>query len=91
VSRVIYKYDFDTRTCLQLTLCNPQIVLIAQQSGALPTVWIEQDLDRDPDTVLTLAVFGTGHAIPEGVSHVGSAVCGPFVWHVYSKREEVQR
>lgn len=90
MSRTIYKYDFDNRTSLQLTLCNPKVVLVAQQSRPLPTVWIEQDLDLAPNTVLTLAVFGTGHTLPDaGVSHVGSAVCGPFVWHVYSMTEPV--
>lgn len=89
-SRSIYKYEFDDRACLQLTLCNPKVVLVAQQSRALPTVWIEQDLDLAPNTVLTLTVFGTGHTIPDaGVSHVGSAVCGSFVWHVYSTMESV--
>jgi hypothetical protein len=33
----------------------------------------------------TVLVFGTGHRIPDGWSHLGSAVCGPFVWHAYSK------
>ena len=89
MTRLIYKYDFDDRTALQLTLRNPKVILVAQQSGALPTVWIEQDLDLAPNTVLTLAVFGTGHVIPDEVNHIGSAVCGPFVWHVYGMTEPV--
>lgn len=27
-------------------------------------------------------VFGTGHALPEDVSHIGTALVGPLVWHL---------
>lgn len=32
-------------------------------------------------------VYGTGHQIPEGWGHVGSALVGPFVWHLFEKKQ----
>lgn len=28
-------------------------------------------------------IFGTGHPLPIGAVHLGSAVMDPFVWHVF--------
>ena len=48
----------------------------------LPTIWVERDLDHMNECLGVLFV-GTGHDIPEGVTHAGSGIFGPLVWHVY--------
>lgn len=48
--------------------------------------WVEHDPAlAGTGRAVTLKFFGTGHDIPDGYSHVGSAVCGPFVWHLYAR------
>jgi len=93
MARSVYKFDFpmrpDISPVLELAMCDPEVVLVFQQSSVLPTVWIEHDLDLAANTVLTLEVIGTGQPVTEGMTHVGSAVCGHFVWHVYGKKETV--
>ena len=56
-------------------------VHVAMQDGK-PTVWAEVRTDGD---VLQrrLLVVGTGYPVPDGCEHVGSAMDGQFVWHVY--------
>lgn len=54
----------------------------------LPTVWVERDLDR-MDEKLGLMFVGTGHDIPEGVTHVGSGQFGRFIWHVYQAQNVI--
>lgn len=53
-----------------------------------PAVWIEHDrppssAQRDLVDHLRLVVIGTGHEVPEHAVPLGSAWCGPFMWHVY--------
>jgi hypothetical protein len=35
-----------------------------------------------PQVSRRFRVFGTGHPLPVGVRHVGTAPTGPFVWHL---------
>lgn len=64
-----------------------KVVLVAQQrpDQLLPTIWIEH-YEHAP--VSSYEVYGTGHVIPEHLEHVGSCICGDFVWHVYRYYEE---
>jgi hypothetical protein len=60
-----------------------RILYVGTQRGSL-CCWIEANTSRLEETV-TLSVTGTGHPSPDkrGVDYVGSAVCDPFVWHVW--------
>jgi len=79
--KTIFKYKFangdDT-----MQVDGNKVVLVTQQDpdDTYPTVWIEHGENKEN---FELAVYGTGHAIPPNYEHVGSAVCGTFVWHVY--------
>lgn len=66
---------------------DDKVLLIADQRGTL-TLWAEQE-DERPPTPRLFEVVGTGGIRPEGMEHVGSAVCGDFVWHVYAQPVEV--
>lgn len=95
--RVIYKYAL-TLDGLTLELTAPRVVLVAQDPnheivghGAAPSVWIEHQPESDASPRLTridLQFVPTGIDVPPVPwQHVGSCVCGPFVWHVYMRRE----
>ena len=63
---------------------DAQIVLVAAQDKHLGRVafWAEVD-DRAPMERRTFIVAATGQPIPAGLTHRGSAVVGPLVWHLY--------
>lgn len=59
-----------------------KIVLVAcQYDAASVQVWTEEDAEDEGHRLVR--VFGTGHEVPTEYSHLGSAVSGPFVWHLY--------
>lgn len=47
-----------------------------------PALWIEVD-PAAPVRPRRFAVVGTGAGTPLAGQHVGSAICDPYVWHVY--------
>lgn len=79
MSKVIHKFPFASTDPIKAP--NGRVVLVDwQQNKTLPTIWIEYEPGVTPDTTYTF--IGTGHPVPAG-EHVGSCICGPFVWHVY--------
>lgn len=57
----------------------------------VPTVWVEQWLPEKGHEFRTeqvvFEVFGTGHEIPVGATHIGSVIEGMYVWHLYQTSE----
>lgn len=45
-------------------------------------LWAECDTDAE-EIERAFVVVGTGNPLRSGVEHVGSALAGSFVWHVY--------
>jgi hypothetical protein len=81
--KTVWKYE--------LKLLDEQIVTLPYKSrcvhvGADPKgrlcLWAEVETDN-PLVEYGVRVEGTGHPLSEGFIHVGSAVIGNFVWHVY--------
>lgn len=65
-----------------------KIVLVASQHPGSIQVWTEEDAEPNLDEACRLVeVYGTGHDVPDGHTHLGSVVSPPFVWHLYAKRE----
>lgn len=66
-----------------------KIVLVAcQYDAASVQVWTEEEGEPNLDEGHRLVrVFGTGHGVPAGYSHIGSAWEMPFVWHLYELAE----
>jgi len=60
-----------------------RVLLVADQGGHL-MLWAEQE-DGRPVPSRQFFVVGTGFEAPPGMEHVGSAVVGEFVWHVYAE------
>lgn len=80
--RVIYKYPFDSGA---LHAPDGNVLLVGWQGARqVPTLWIEHDVDAP---VVAYYVRPTGEAFFDaGDEHVGSAICGAFVWHVYKRK-----
>lgn len=79
MTRTIHKYPFVEQ---YLNAPHGPVRLVAQQNDAeFPTLWIEHPVGA-PATA-TFEIRPTGAEFEFSAEHVGSAVCGPFVWHVY--------
>lgn len=80
--RVVFKYQLtDDVTRIEMPQRSRVIHVAQQHAGTFPTLWIEHF--DSPETVLRkYVIHGTGAEFEDGV-HVGSAMCGPFVWHVF--------
>lgn len=78
---MIYKYSFSSMT--MIAPIGTVLLVDYQGDGSeLPTLWIDHDL-----TVAHTNYFivGTGQARPNAAQHVGSAMCGRYVWHVFAE------
>lgn len=63
---------------------NPQTRHLAMQ-GSEPALWIEVEPGADVVYFRTFTWFGTGHAIPDGFTYVGTVQKGVFVFHLYEE------
>lgn len=78
--RRIYKWPLDDTTQVPWSP-GDRVLLIADQAG--PTLWAEQE-DSVGAGLRRFIVVGTGWPVPPDTEHVGSTVCGQFVWHIYA-------
>lgn len=93
MARTIWKYPLDPDADVLVHGENPIVVHIGLDPAdedpdslhaLTPTAWVE--LDPTAEGWLNLRFTGTGEEHPGvGWNPVGSAVCGPNVWHVYAK------
>lgn len=94
VDRVIYKYTYDYAMTGEpypyIAAPEGRVVLVQQQGArlALPTLWIEHAMVNGnirTDLVRHYYLVGTGQVVTEDAwKHEGSAICGAYVWHIYS-------
>lgn len=91
MTKVILKWPLDPTDHLVVRGRDMRVVLVAPNphgESTLPCVWIETTSTERPTEQMTLSFVGTGHPFDSGTGeHVGSAVCGPYVWHVFAKKE----
>lgn len=58
--------------------------LAVQWQEGVPVLWAEVQTDDDPDQVVIVSIYGTGHAMDESTeTYLGTLQGGVFVWHVY--------
>jgi len=88
LSRSIWKYDVPIDDGWhEVLIPSPGKVLHVDSQGAHGTVhvWAEVAPDSGELVPQRFRAFGTGHSIPARSEYVGTALAGPFVWHVYSE------
>lgn len=83
----IFKYPIDMKGVLvEIAMHDPAtIVHVAEDPTSLtPTIWALAD-ESKPVKLHDVIVVGTGSEIPRApFAHIGTAICGSFVWHVFS-------
>ena len=81
MSRVVFKY---TARMIETHIVpvGGRVLHVAGQ-GDVPCVWIEVGGEVAVEEERTFQMVGTGHPVPESATYLGTAHCGPFVWHVY--------
>jgi len=84
--RVVYKYPMNAPVVDLDLPVGAKVVAVATQDN-VPTLWIEHDQQPLTTQRRTFVGHGTGHPIPEGEVHVGSAhgVDGWMVFHIYER------
>lgn len=88
MNRVVYKYELAGDA---IRIPKGKVLLVAQQDHIeVPTVWVEHPLDNkgvlDWDNTMTLIKIATGQQFQLWAhAHVGSCICGPYVWHIYGE------
>ncbi len=84
-TRVVWKYELHPGENVIEVPPGSRIVAVApwQPDGDGPAVWIERPRSHVPIRPIRLQAVGTGHDIPVDGAHIGSAWCGPYMWHVY--------
>ena len=79
----IWKYPLEVTDGPQfVSLPRAAKVLFVREQGNQPTMWVEVDPDVATCDDRSFVVVGTGHSYTHNCHYIGSAFCGPFVWHV---------
>jgi hypothetical protein len=80
--KTVYKYPFPIMDDFTLTLPAGALLLKADMQGHQPMLWAQVDTDR-PLVAYRFFVSGTGHPLPDDLSHVATFFNEPFVWHLW--------
>lgn len=90
MSKTVYKYNLPlvgkTRLCVTGKIIHTAMAQRTQRGDENILVWAE--VGTHPHKERWLEVFGTGHQIPSGATHVSSVIDGRFVWHIYDLGSE---
>ena len=82
--KTVFKYPLEAvKTDLDLPIGSDVVLVASQNDSTLPTLWIEVDQDQELQIQRHFHIVGTGTSAPDEGVHRGSAVCGPYVWHIY--------
>lgn len=87
--RTIWKYQVHVIDAPQSFLVPgfKGVAHVADQDGFanMVTVWCHVDSD-EPEEMIKFVVTGTGHPIPQEKEWLfaGTALCGSYVWHLWS-------
>ena len=88
--KVIWKYQLLTTDNAVNMPRGAKVIHVEQQhGGVLPTLLAEVD-PTAPNETRRFIVVGTGGDCSDDWQHVGSGVCGAFVWHIYEEVDDEQ-
>lgn len=91
--RTIYKHTFDVgapSTWEKRLQAGAVLLHVAAQDplqNELVHTWWEVETDNEL-VDRSFKIVGTGHPVPPGYFHLGSALSGPYVWHLYEPRRQ---
>ena len=80
----IWKWPLElTRDQTIAAPAGTRLLAVGDQGGRL-MVWGEVVVDHADRVRIDLAIYGTGHALPDNPGrYLGTVLQGAFVWHVY--------
>lgn len=91
-SRTVFKFPLKVSDDFDIILPAAHKIIAVQMQALKPFMWAEVDTDTSMRPFI-FAVVGTGHPIPDGMTHVGtwqeppfmswSGVGRPRSWHLY--------
>lgn len=82
-SRVIFKYQLDVTDIQKIRLHKDAQILSIQDQHDIVCLWALVNLEA-PMEERTIEMYGTGHDVPAGRTHLGSVQNHDrFVWHVF--------
>ncbi len=83
--KTIYKYPLViTDNQILFIPAHSKFIHVDNQNGA-PCLWAEVNTDNRLMKI-HIAIFGTGNKMDfqgKSAQHLGSVICGQFVWHIY--------
>lgn len=86
VCKKIFKFPFPIRDVAEIAIQERHEILKIECQGDNAWLWAIVDANQQPDFILRLRVFGTGHPLPPDYSrqnYLTTFQQGPFVWHVF--------
>tara|TARA_Y100000310_G_scaffold196334_1_gene196401 strand:+ start:4044 stop:4364 length:321 start_codon:yes stop_codon:yes gene_type:complete len=91
--RTIWKYHLHTAAYTEVDLPRHAEVIKVEQQGAILGIgdiylWVILDKANVTDLeTVAFSIYGTGDEIPDGDEYIGTFFQGPFVWHVFKRKE----
>lgn len=65
-----------------------EIIKVGMQ-GDTPCIWVIANLEHDVSK-RTFQVLGTGFEVDENLTHLGTDIGDPFVWHFFLEEENYE-
>ena len=80
----IYKYKLELTEYQEISLPKNSEILHFNFQNQIPYIWAVVDTKK-PMELVKFVIRGTGHPIltPETLDYCGTALDGPFVWHLF--------
>lgn len=88
--RTIWKYRLPIVDEQTLSVPSSYRLLHVDNQKGLLCLWLEVDPSYEKIGI-KIAIAGTGGPVPKSAIYIGTAVCDPFVWHVYQKVEKTEK
>lgn len=83
MTRVVHKVRVTDDQVIVKASAGAFKVLTVHEQNNVPTVWYET-LEKPVIPIdVKFTIVPTGGAVPDHYVYVGTAFCGPAVWHVY--------
>jgi hypothetical protein len=77
---VIYRYEVPVDDKWHEVALSGDIVHVASRRRGVVEFWVHQT--HSGLVARVFRVYGTGHPLPAGMIHRGTALDGPLVWHL---------
>lgn len=82
MSETVWKFPLAIADVQRVVMPEGAEALFVAVQDSVLCLWVTVDPTRDPEPRL-IFVSGTGNPCPNYARHIGSALMGPFVWHVW--------